>query len=487
MAHRGCISVDHLPLQILLRENPGWKDAPVAVTREERPQSPILALNRPARDKGLSVGMKYASALSLVPSLRARVVPTERVAESRQRIARVLSTFTPDIELCPFDDDAVWVSVGGLGYLYDSDTRWLTAVRQALASEGFRANVILGFTRFGTYAIARSSARSLVFTSRGEEQALVSRSSIDILPLSPKTKNTLRKLEIRTVQQFVSLPSGETARRFGQDAGLLRDAILADDPLPIQPLAIMESAPCGRRLDSPLTDLDLLMPHIHELLEAEGRRAESAKSVISGLTLTLRTESGEVTRDVIRPAAPTLKMPLLGRLIQLRLSSRRFSSGVEAIEILSARTSPSGRQDELFSVKGRDLAAGARAIASLRARFGDDSVSRAVIVHAYLPEKSFRWEQVRKPALPARQQEAKAPGSTAAVRRIFFAPRQVPSGSRELPFIAGPFITSGSWWGSAGKEPPYLRHYGFRDSGAGISWVFQDRLTGESWIQGMID
>ena len=65
MALRGCISVDRLPLQVLLRENPGWKGTPVAVTKEERPQSPILALNREARERGLAVGMKYAAALSL--------------------------------------------------------------------------------------------------------------------------------------------------------------------------------------------------------------------------------------------------------------------------------------------------------------------------------------------------------------------------------------------------------------------------------------
>lgn len=487
MAHRGCISVGHLPLQILLKDNPGWKGTPVAVTREERPQSPILALNRPARERGLSIGMKYASALSLVPSLRARTVPAERIAESRDRIARVLSAFTPDIELCPFDADALWVSLGGLGYLYTSETRWLRTVREALASEGFHANVVLGFTRFGTYAIARSSARSLVFSTRREEQALVSRSPIDILPLSPKAKSTLRKLEIRTVQQFVSLPSGETARRFGREAGLLHDAILADDPLPIQSLAVAESAPSRRRLDSPLTDLDLLMPHIRELLEEEAGRAEAAKTVISGLTLTLRTESGEITRDVIRPAAPTLKVTLLGRLVQLRLSSRQFASGVEIIEIRSARTSPSRRQDELFSVKGRDFAAGVRAIASLRARFGEDAVTRALILDSYLPEKSFRWEQVKKLVLPARREDAPAHGSAAAVRRILFAPRKAPAALAALPAVAGPFVTSGSWWGSEGKDRPYVRAYRFQDSDAGILWLFQDRLTGDSWIQGMVD
>ena len=133
-------------------------------------------------------------------------------------------------------------------------------------------------------------------------------------------------------------------QRFGKEAGLLRAAILSDDPLPIQPVAVKETTPCARHLDSPLVDLDLLMPHIDELLAIEAGRAEEERSVISGLTLILRTEDGEITTDDIRPAVPTLQTSLLRRLIHLRLSARQFTSGVEDIEIRSARTRPSRRR-----------------------------------------------------------------------------------------------------------------------------------------------
>ena len=188
MAHRGCINVDRLPLQILLRDNPEWKGTPVAVTKEEKPQSPILALNREARERGLAAGTRYASALSLVPSLRARAVSSGRVAEARDRIVRLLSAFTPDIEPCPFDTDAFWVSVDGLRSLFESESRWIEKVRAALAAEGFAASVVVGFTRFGTYAIARSRQCAIVFASRADECSLLSRSSIDILPTSPENK-----------------------------------------------------------------------------------------------------------------------------------------------------------------------------------------------------------------------------------------------------------------------------------------------------------
>jgi len=487
MALRGCISVDRLPLQILLRDHPSWAATPVAVTREEKPQSPILALNRAAREKGLAPGMKYAGALSLVPDLRAREVPPYRIEQARELIVRVLFSFTPDIEPCPFDPDAFWVSVDGLRSLFPSESRWIEMVRSALAAEGFQARVVAGFTRFGTYAIARSRPRSMVTASRAEEQALTGRSSIDILPLSSRHKSLLRQLEVWTVQQFVSLPAEQIARRFGKEAGLLCQLILSDDPLPIPSAAVKEKAACRRHFDAPVVDAGLLLPHIDELLAIEARRAEAECSVISGLALILRTEDGEITTDLIRPAVPTLEAQVFRRLVELRLSARQFSSGVEDIEIRSATSRPTRVQGELFTVRRRDLDAGARAFAAIRARFGNGAVTCARLSDSHLPERSFIWVPMERPALPAPPGEVPATDHSTAVRRIFFEPRQKrfdrkPSGERE-----GPFVVSGSWWGTPGKDMAYLRDYYFTSSPTGIMWRFVDRLDGSSWIQGEVD
>ena len=483
MAQRGCISIHQLALQILLRENPLWRGTPVAVTREEKPRSPILAMNREARDRGLTIGTRYANALSLVPSLRARSVSAARVAEARERVARVLTAFTPDIEPCPFDVDAVWVSVEGLRSLFASEARWIEEVRGALDAEGFPSTVVLGFTRFGTYALARSRQRSLVVPSMEEEHAIMSRSPIDILPLSPRIKGTLRKLEIRTLGQFVSLPEGEMAQRFGTDADQLRRAILSDDPLPIQSIPQKEAVRCARHLDSPLADLTLLLPHIEELVSQEAARVESERCVISGLRLTLRTEDGEVTTDVIRPAAPTLRTPLLLRLIRLRLEARRLTSGVEDIEIRADQTAPSRKQEELFTVRGRDLQAGARAFAAIRARFGNQSVTFAEPADSHLPERSFRWKPLERPSLPAACGGEAAP---VAVRRILFrpAPARLEGGSRP---VTQPFVLSGGWWAAGGADTAFHRSYSFQSSEAGLLWCYVDRLTDTRWIQGSVD
>jgi nucleotidyltransferase/DNA polymerase involved in DNA repair len=484
MAHRGCINVGSLPLQILLKDNPSWAGTPVAVTKEEKPRSPIIAVNREARHKGLTIGMRYANALSLVAGLRARAVPRDRITRARDSLVALLSSFTPDVEPCPFDDDAFWVSVEGLGSLFSSESQWIGKVQKALLSEGFEATIIVGFTRFGTYTIARSRLRSMVFASRDEEKVLMSRSSIELLPLSFRAKSALRKLEIRTLRQFIALPEMEMVKRFGKEAGCLRQAILSDDPLPIQPRAATEETLNSRHLDFPLVSLDLLLSHIEELVTVEVGRSERNHEVISELTLILRTEDGEITTDAIRPAIPTLRVPVLRRLIRLRLSARTFSSGIDHIEVRSARTRPSQAQQELFKTEWRNLEEGAQAIARIRARFGNISVVYALLCNSHLPEKSFLWMPLKQPLLPALREE-KAGTVAKLVRRFLPQPVQARCLSGVVCSIAGPLVVSGLWW--EGKGGFFSRDYYYSSTSSGVLWYFVDRLTNSVWLQGVVD
>jgi hypothetical protein len=92
-----------------------------------------------------------------------------------------------------------------------------------------------------------------------------------------------------------------------------------------------------------------------------------------------------------------------------------------------------------------------------------------------------------QPALPAPRREASAEGHPTTVRRILFTPLQVRPAFRTATEVAGSFVVSGSWWGTQEQDSPFLRDYSFQDSPTGILWLFVDRLTGISWVQGTVD
>src|SRR5262249_13585748 len=99
MLHRwACVNVPALPLQLLLQRHPAWRDEPVAVVAEDRPQGAIAWVNGRARRAGLAPGMRYATGLSLAPRLRAGVLSPAEITASVEMLSTRLHDFTPGVE-----------------------------------------------------------------------------------------------------------------------------------------------------------------------------------------------------------------------------------------------------------------------------------------------------------------------------------------------------------------------------------------------------
>ena len=67
------------------------------------------------------------------------------------------------------------------------------------------------------------------------------------------------------------------------------------------------------------------------------------------------------------------------------------------------------------------------------------------------------------------------------------SPRRLDRGSANAGSDVGAVRRVGFLVGHRGKDAPFLRDYSFHDSSGGILWLFVDRLTGTSWVQGAVD
>ena len=82
---------------------------------------------------------------------------------------------------------------------------------------GYRGSVVVGYSRFGTYALARVKRGAIVLRTPAEERAASRRVPLDRLSLPPEARETLHKLGVSDVGQFLDLPSEGVARRFGPE------------------------------------------------------------------------------------------------------------------------------------------------------------------------------------------------------------------------------------------------------------------------------
>ncbi len=510
-----CVDVAAFPLQLLLRRHPDWRGRPVAVVAEDKPQAPILWVNEPARRHRVLPGMRYAAALSLCGPLSAAPVGADEIDEGVALIVDRLSRLGPRIEPSASEPGVVWLDAAGLDRLHPSRRRWAEAIREALAELGLVATVVVGFTRFGTYALARSGRADepvRVLDTPAAERRAARSVRLDRLGLSPRARDVLARLGVHTVGELLRLPAGGLMSRLGDEVFQLHRLASGGRAAPLDPTAPVVPVRQRLSLDDPEPDAHRLLFLVKRLLDPLLELLAAGGQALVSLQLRLSVDRAFEERaegegpserrleESIRPAEPTLDGAQVLDLVRLRLEAlarhgrgaEGLGAGVTAIELELEPTPARAAQLPLFSrTARRDPAAAGRALARLRADLGDDAVVRAELREGHLPEARFQWRPIDRitPARPQLELGTSGPLVRRLLSRSLVLPTP-PHGVRDNGWLlrglehgpvvelTGPFVISGGWW-----VGPVHREYHFAETARGdLLWVYYDRRR-RRWVQ----
>ena len=556
-----CVDIGSFLLQLLLRRHPEWHDRPAAVVSEDKPLGIVVSVNRPARDAGVRVGMRYAAALSLAAHLQAGTVGPGKVAAGVELIIDRLLSISPFVEGAGSGADAepdavfaepgvFWLDVSGLQRHHRSPAELARTIRSRLGELRFDATVVIGYTRIGTFLLARDARRGwLVARDAAAERNAARQAPLERLPLAPEARDLLEKLDVTTVDAFLRLPYAEVLRRFGGDAAAVHRSVRSELELPVQGDVPASPFLHRRRLSHAETDAGRLQRHVDALLDAlldrlrkEDRAvaalhlrllledgshhhemirpaaptcerrplvdlielrlraldlsagvdelAVDADRAVAALHLRLLLEDGSHHHEMIRPAAPTCERRPLVDLIELRLRALDLSAGVDELAVDAEHVRAHADQATLFrTLRERDPAAGSEALARIRAQFGNHAVVHAVLSDEHLPEAQFRWQPVAEVVLP-RPDACRGREPTATgwlVRRMLRQPAEVPP---PRSAACGPFLISVGWWhvrGARLTEGVDRAYYIVRSRNGALEWIYRDRLTGRWYLQGWVE
>lgn len=493
MPPMACVDVPALPLQLLLLDQPSWDSGPAAVVAEDKPQARLLWVNEAARRMGILPGHRYAAALALSGNLRAGVVSEERITAGIEALAELLRRYSPVVEPAWNMPGTFWVDVRGLEGLFDGPVDWGRQAHAALTDGGFEGRIILGWSRFGTHAVARGHGRaSVVVLQMPEDEHKAAR----IVPLSrlgtdPRLRDDLHKLGVTTVGTFADLPAGGLKERFGEEAyrlhslvregsGLGLEAYLPEDPL---------TASCD--LEYPVRDTERLVELWTTLTDPLLTRLCATDRLVSEVVIGCVLDAGGRVDMTLRPAEPTTTLAALEELVQLRFDAEHWKSGVVEMEVEIRVVRARAAQATLFADRPRrDLKAQARALARLRAEFGNRAVVRAEIRTGHLPEGRVSWTPTDHfPVAKARERHP------VLVREIYTRPVRVAGKPRHhhddgwlvlgadtgcVVRLFGPFVLSGGWW-----RREIHREYHWVETRSGrVLWAFHDRGKRAWFLQG---
>jgi protein ImuB len=490
-----CVDLPVLPLQLLLRRHPDWRRQPAAVVDRDKAQGALLWVNEAARQKRILPGMRYATALSLTHELRAATVDDEEVEKARREILVHLQGFSAGVEPSAEEPGVFWMDASGLAMLYPSLATWGQRIREKLREHELHATVAVGFTRFGTFALARAASGVAVCAHERIEMQQARQVALDRLDLPPQSRDMLDKLGVRTVGAFIDLPASGIRRRFGEEASQLHALAAGETFAPLQPVIEAEPLIVEHTLDHPEEDRDRLLALIGQDLAELMPQVHERREALRALELELRFDGVPPRHDRLQPASATENSERILELVRLRLDGQPLPEGVTGLTMRLETVKPRPGQTELFEAR-RDLAAAARSLARVRAELGDDAVQWAEIVEAHLPEARVKWH-LRRDLSEFPVAHPRPVHEPPLVRRILDRPQPLSRQRRNDPEgwmiaglaggavqdLRGPWTVSGGWWV---REVRREYHY-VRTEREGWLWVYFDRRRRRWFLQGAVE
>lgn len=536
-ARIACVHLPELPLQILLKAQPQWRPGPVAVVPEDRPEAPLLHLNQVAWRAGLRPGMRYGAAKQLIPDLRAAPVGEGVVQALAAELTQGFHAFSPKVEGPqtggPYDLGTFYLDPSGLSHIYPSTKDWGTAIGSYLKGRGLRGAVVICDGRSRALALARvgppqngSRVSVRVSSSPEETDARLKHVLLEALPIAPTLRAAFDQLALRTVGELLALDIGELACRLGREAAALHAALSGDQQLPLQPTPQEEPLRVVFDVEPPDADQTRLLFQMKAALHGLLAEVESTGQVLTGLRVQLRFEScSSITPDTrsahesvqeqrIEPARGTRDLMMVVELLRLRLASWSLPGAVESVSLEAETAHAEGDQLHMFACPKRDPESANRALARLRAAFGEAAVTRPILRDAHLPEARFSWEPVQSVRLPETDQEKFPKGEAPQlIRRLLHQPvplRGVPSPNRAREDttaqlraqlghwfqgtevqLSGPYRISGGWWARPVREgasiQPVERDYYYAEVCNTLLWIYFDHAQQRWYLQGHVD
>lgn len=495
MARLACVDVPYLALQIVLKDEPNWSEYPVAVVDDDKPRGVILEVNRRARKMKVLPGMRYAAGLSLARELRATVVPRARVdATVEELLDTLMQRFSPHVEPSGEEDGVFWMRVEGLDRLFGSYDAWCAALLEALREFGIHVAVCAGFTRFGTYAVARAMRPGKrVMSSPEEEDRVMRRVPLQLLEIDPKGRDKLARLGVTRVGELLQLPPTGIRQRYGERIDALRGMAAGEAELPVSPVPWDSDVHSDLDFEPAEDDVHRLVFRLKGELHRHMLELAARHSDLAELELLLDMEDGDGLEVSVRPSSPTLEDARVLELLRLKLETVTFTRGIVRARMRSVPTRSRRPQLALFGkTTARTLDDANHALARLRAEFGDDSVVRVRLGDAHLPEGRFEFE-------PLEEMRAASPSKATRrlIRRIRERPQPLPRFDEEIlpgwliagldagPVVEtwGPYELSGGWW----RRGAHRAYHFVRTRRGDLYWVFFDYRRKQWFLHGDVE
>lgn len=295
----------------------------------------------------ISAGMTLEAARSLVKDAHLVEYDQSFYRAEFEGVLDALSQASPDVE-----DGGLglaYIGLDGLERLYGGDAQTALAVQRAVPPK-WMAQVGIGPGKFPAYLAALQSKQGRPVMLEAHSIGLISKASVDHLPVPYKTRERLHKFGLNTLGDVSALSLSQLQAQFGKEGRLIWRLSHGEDPRPLIPRQTQDEVAESLPFPDPVSVLSTILIGL-EVLVGRAIRSPILKQRMARLVTVTGEASGAV--PLLRRLSfkePTLDRHRILARIKDDLERVELVRPIERITLtLSELTGETGRQESIFS------------------------------------------------------------------------------------------------------------------------------------------
>ncbi len=284
----------------------------------------------------------------------------------------------------------VYIGVDGLQIIYLDDEAIIEAVFGVIP-EAFAPQIGLAGNKFLAYLTARNCPPGGYRILTGDVFAFLQDLSVDVLPVSMKSREKLHDFGLHTLGQVAALPPGPMLSQFGTEGKRIYELVRGCDDTPLYPRMMTETIYESLALSSVTVSLQAVLVALESLLVGVFARLVRNGLGIRCLTVWTHTWNSEHWERTVQFKEPAMDTKAVITRLERVMEDYPQPGPVEQVGVNITRLGyPRGRQKSLFSeVRAQDGLS--EDIRQLELRLGSPQVYKLQEVEPWsrIPERRY--------------------------------------------------------------------------------------------------
>jgi protein ImuB len=379
-----CLHVPDFVLQAALRHHPEYGRMPLAILDGLPPREEVVAVNTPAKERGLHLGMSRLEA-----SCFGDIFFVERALHeehsTKSELLRFAFQFSPLVEDYSRTGACTLVlDIGGSLALFGDTEVIVRELLGSVSSIHIYGNTVTSFNFHAAVCMARSlKCGSSVFIPKGMERHTLDGLPIQYLLLMGDQQDTLATWGIHSFGELASIPLKQLVTRLGPYGETLSRMSRGEYEHFFSPIELPAELSEATSFDTPLALIDSLMFSLSSLLMSLAGRAAEHFVSIAAVSLCFGLDSSRQTTRTTRTVSPTNDTKVWLKLIHLDLLAHPLDDAVVSISIKAETGVVSKIQLGLFSPQLPEVNRLAVTLARIHSIVGDGNAGTPMLINSH--------------------------------------------------------------------------------------------------------